>query len=65
MGVQHTANVRVVLVHGRVHRDHGALDGRQVTLERRPVQTDPHHGGWCVASERRAPRPARGLGNVT
>src|ERR1700685_1880308 len=41
MRVQDAADVGVVLVHGRVHGHHGALDGREVTFEQGYVQPDP------------------------
>jgi hypothetical protein len=54
MRVQDAADIHVIRIHGRVHSDHGALDGWQLAFEQGSVQTDPHHGGWGVVPERRA-----------
>jgi hypothetical protein len=52
MGVQHAADIGMVGVHRGVHGDHGALDGRQVTLQQRPIQPNPYdHGGRMVSQE--------------
>ena len=38
------ADIGVIGVHGRMHGDHGALNGRQVALEQGPVQPHAHDG---------------------
>ncbi len=52
--MQDAADLRVVGVHGRVHGDHGALDGRQLTFQQCSVQPDPYHRSGRVVTQRGA-----------